>query len=57
MVNKIKSFSRGRKCKYFGCTHILSIYNAEGYCHTHSGTPPKEKRLHISRGRLGKKKK
>jgi len=44
----------GRKCKYFGCKHILSIYNAESYCHIHSG---KKEKLQTSRGHLGKRSK
>ncbi|MEW6101947.1 MAG: hypothetical protein AB1481_06610 [Candidatus Omnitrophota bacterium] len=34
-MKKVKTLSKGRKCKFPGCKHILSIYNLEVYCHIH----------------------
>jgi len=36
-MKKIKTSSKGRKCKFPHCKHILSIYNHESYCHVHLG--------------------
>ncbi len=41
---KLTSSRKGRKCKHYGCKHVLSIYNHEAYCHLHAGSiPPKQK--------------
>ncbi|MCX5707961.1 MAG: hypothetical protein NTY14_03150 [Candidatus Omnitrophica bacterium] len=34
-MKKTRTSLKGRKCKHPGCSHILSIYNHEGYCHVH----------------------
>ncbi len=44
MSKKITTLPKGRKCKHFGCKHILSIYNTETFCNTHSGDSPTKKR-------------
>lgn len=36
-MKKVKTSLKGRKCKFSYCTHILSIYNHEEYCHVHLG--------------------
>jgi hypothetical protein len=35
MEKKLKTSANDRKCMFPGCTHILSIYNHEIYCHVH----------------------
>ena len=35
MGKKLKTSANDRKCKFRSCTHILSIYNHEIYCHVH----------------------
>ena len=37
-MKKTKTSDKGRKCKYPGCVHILSIYNHDEFCHIHLGT-------------------
>jgi len=34
-MKKVKTSVKGRKCKFPGCKHILSIYNHEMYCYIH----------------------
>jgi hypothetical protein len=36
-MKKVKTSYKGRKCKYRGCSHILSIYNHDDFCHVHLG--------------------
>jgi hypothetical protein len=36
-IKKVKTSSKGRKCKFPHCKHTLSIYNHEDYCHIHIG--------------------
>jgi hypothetical protein len=35
MSKVLKTSAQGRKCMYPGCTHNLSIYNHDCYCHQH----------------------
>jgi len=35
MRKKLKTSADDRKCMFPGCTHTLSIYNHEIYCHIH----------------------
>jgi len=35
MAKKLKTSADDRKCAFPHCTHILSIYNHEPYCHIH----------------------
>jgi len=36
----LKTSANGRKCTFPLCTHILSIYNHEAYCHIHRDKAP-----------------
>ena len=45
MVKVLKTSAEGRKCLYPHCTHILSIYNHEAYCHIHRNLMSDEQRL------------
>lgn len=47
-VKKIKTSGKDRKCKYPGCSHILSIYNHEEYCYIHQGGQFRGKRMDYS---------
>jgi hypothetical protein len=31
----LKTSAEGRKCTFPSCTHILSVYNHDTYCHLH----------------------
>jgi len=46
-MNKVKTSYKGRKCRYPHCTHILSIYNHEDYCHIHLGQLPYERSVKV----------
>jgi hypothetical protein len=35
MTKSLKTSPEGRKCMFPNCTHNLSIYNHETYCHLH----------------------
>ena len=35
MTKSLKTSADGRKCMFLNCTHTLSIYNHEQYCHLH----------------------
>jgi hypothetical protein len=35
MTKSLKTSAEGRKCMYKNCTHTLSIYNHDAYCHLH----------------------
>ncbi|MDO8301894.1 MAG: hypothetical protein Q7T18_01500 [Sedimentisphaerales bacterium] len=35
MTKSLKTSAEGRKCMFQNCTHTLSIYNHEAYCHLH----------------------
>ena len=35
MAKELKTSPSGRMCAFPHCTHILSIYNHETYCHIH----------------------
>lgn len=35
MTKSLKTSAEGRKCIFANCTHTLSIYNHEAYCHLH----------------------
>ncbi|MFA5430438.1 MAG: hypothetical protein WC329_04715 [Candidatus Omnitrophota bacterium] len=37
MFKKVKSYPKGRKCRFPACGKILSIYNQGEYCHVHQG--------------------
>ena len=44
-MNKVlKTSASGRKCTFPHCTHVLSIYNHEAYCHIHRGRVPQEQK-------------
>ena len=38
MAKKIKTHKKHRVCRIRGCEQILSIYNADTYCHAHQIT-------------------
>jgi hypothetical protein len=44
----LKTSAEGRKCTFPDCTHILSIYNHEAYCHIHLDNMPQDKKPKIS---------
>jgi len=48
MAKILKTSPADRKCTFPQCTHILSIYNHEAYCHIHLDQMPKEKKPKIS---------
>jgi hypothetical protein len=35
MGKELKTSALGRKCQFPRCTHVLSIYNHNAYCHVH----------------------
>lgn len=35
MDKPLKTSASGRTCAFPRCTHVLSIYNHEAYCHIH----------------------
>jgi hypothetical protein len=37
MGKMLKTSADNRKCIFPNCTHILSIYNHDEYCHVHQG--------------------
>ena len=44
-MNKVlRTSASGRKCTFPQCTHVLSIYNHEAYCHIHRGRVPQEEK-------------
>ncbi|MCJ7778549.1 MAG: hypothetical protein MUP16_09575 [Sedimentisphaerales bacterium] len=47
MGKTLKTSATGRKCTFPNCTHILSIYNHEAYCHIHRDKVSKEQKLKI----------
>ena len=40
MTKILKTSADNRKCMFPNCTHILSIYNHETYCHIHQDHTP-----------------
>jgi hypothetical protein len=44
MGKMLKTSAEGRKCTFPRCTHILSIYNHEAYCHIHLDQVPQEQK-------------
>jgi hypothetical protein len=44
MGKMLKTSADNRKCKFPNCTHTLSIYNHEAYCHIHLDQVPQEKK-------------
>jgi hypothetical protein len=40
MSKMLKTSADNRKCMFPDCTHILSIYNHEVYCHIHRAQMP-----------------
>jgi len=40
MGKMLKTSADNRKCVFPNCTHILSIYNHDEYCHVHQGAAP-----------------
>lgn len=47
-MKKAKTSYKGRKCKFLHCSHILSIYNHEEYCHVHLGLGIRKKKLKVA---------
>jgi hypothetical protein len=45
MGKTLKTSPVGRKCTFLHCTHTLSIYNHETYCHLHLDQSPQKKKL------------
>jgi len=43
-MRKVKTSLKGRKCRFHGCSHTLSIYNHEEYCHVHLGQVTQDKK-------------
>jgi hypothetical protein len=41
----LKTSAEGRKCSYPDCTHSLSIYNHEVYCHLHLDAMAEKQKL------------
>ncbi len=37
MSKKVKSYPKGRRCRFPLCGKVLSIYNQGEYCHVHQG--------------------
>ncbi|MFH1458083.1 MAG: hypothetical protein ABIG31_02815 [Candidatus Omnitrophota bacterium] len=48
-MKKVRTSYKGRKCKFRGCKHILSIYNHEAYCHVHLGQMAQEHKPKVSK--------
>jgi hypothetical protein len=44
MGKMLKTSADNRKCTFPHCTHTLSIYNHEAYCHIHQVQVPKEQK-------------
>ncbi|MFA5293542.1 MAG: hypothetical protein WC496_10965 [Phycisphaerae bacterium] len=44
MTKMLKTSPVDRKCAFPGCTHTLSIYNHEPYCHVHRDQIPRDQR-------------
>jgi len=44
----LKTSAEGRKCMFPHCTHILSIYNHEVYCHIHRDQMAERQKLKIA---------
>lgn len=47
-MKKVKTSSKGRRCKFPHCKSILSIYNHETCCHLHLGLIIKEYKQKVS---------
>jgi hypothetical protein len=47
MAKMLKTSADNRKCMFPNCTHILSIYNHEAYCHIHQGQVHQEQKPKI----------
>jgi hypothetical protein len=43
-MKKVKTSSKGRKCRFRHCKQILSVYNHEAYCHVHLACAERENR-------------
>ena len=48
MGKMLKTSASDRKCTFPHCTHILSIYNHESYCHIHRDRMPQGQKPKIS---------
>jgi hypothetical protein len=46
MGKMLKTSAENRKCMFPDCTHTLSIYNHEDYCHIHLDRMPIDDRKH-----------
>lgn len=46
----LKTSANDRKCTFPHCTHILSIYNHEAYCHIHRDKMSHEQKPEILTG-------
>jgi hypothetical protein len=44
----LKTSADGRKCMFPGCTHTLSIYNHEAYCHVHRDLMSERQKLKVA---------
>jgi len=47
MGKMLKTSAEDRKCAFLNCTHTLSIYNHEPYCHVHRDQIPRDQRHRI----------
>jgi hypothetical protein len=47
MSKSLKTSAEGRKCLFPDCTHTLSIYNHDAYCHLHREQMAEEKKPKI----------
>ena len=47
MGKALKTSADNRKCIFPDCTHILSIYNHDEYCHIHQGCVRQEQEPEI----------
>jgi hypothetical protein len=47
MGKVLKTSDDNRKCIFPNCTHTLSIYNHESYCHIHLDKMPQDKKHKI----------
>ena len=46
MGKMLKTSAENRKCVFPDCTHTLSIYNHEDYCHIHLDRMPLDEKKH-----------
>jgi len=47
MTKMLKTSPVNRKCAFLNCTHTLSIYNHQEYCHIHLDKMPQDKKHNI----------